>query len=239
MKKKCWEVATMKIYFIRHGHPNYEKDCLTELGHLQAAAVAKRLKDSGIQKIFASDYGRAIETAEHTAKQLDLEIEKLDFIRELHWGTKTEEEIPFDGHPWFIADDMMAKGENIFDLNWTESDRFSSNILGEHVQRVSAGMDKWLETLGYEREGNFYRVVGDNTDQTIAVFSHAGSSSAALAHLLGLAFPWVLSAVRLEFTSVTVVDLSNEKGTLAFPTLTLLNDAKHLEGLETENVFGR
>lgn len=229
----------MKIYFIRHGHPNYEKDCLTELGHLQAAAAAKRLKDSGIQKIFASDYGRAIETAEHTAKQLDLEIEKLDFIRELHWGTKTEEEIPFDGHPWFIADDMMAKGENIFDLNWTESDRFSSNILGEHVQRVSAGMDKWLETLGYEREGNFYRVVGDNTDQTIAVFSHAGSSSAALAHLLGLAFPWVLSAVRLEFTSVTVVDLSNEKGTLAFPTLTLLNDAKHLEGLETENVFGR
>ena len=72
----------MKIYFIRHGHPNYIKDCLTALGHLQAAAAAKRLKDSGIQKIFASVYGRAVETAEHTAQELGLEIEKIDFISE-------------------------------------------------------------------------------------------------------------------------------------------------------------
>lgn len=229
----------MKIYFIRHGHPNYEKDCLTELGHLQAEAAAKRLKDSGIEKIYASTYGRAVETAEHTAQELGLEIEKIDFMRELHWRSKTEDQIPFGGHPWFIADDMMAKGEDIFNLNWAESERFSSSIIGEHVQRVGDGIDQWLEAFGYEREGNFYRVSGENTDQTVAVFSHAGSSSAALAHLFGLAFPWVLSAVRLEFTSVTVVELSNEKGTLTFPTLTLLNDAKHLDGLETENIFGR
>lgn len=109
-------------------------------------------------------------------------------MRELHWKSKTEDQIPFGGHPWFIADDMMAKGENIFNLNWAESEHFSST---------------------------------------------------ALAHLFGLAFPWVPSAVRLEFTSVTVVELSNEKGTLTFPTLTLLNDAKHLDGLEIENIFGR
>lgn len=229
----------MKIYFVRHGHPNYEKDCLTELGHLQAEAAAKRLKDSGIQKIYASVYGRAVETAQHTAQELGLEVEKLDFMQELHWRSKTEKEIPFGGHPWFIADDMMAKGENIFDLNWAESDRFSSSVLDEHVQRVGDGLDQWLKMFGYEREGNFYRVVGENTDQAVALFSHAGSSSAALAHLLGLAFPWVLSAVRLEFTSITVVEFSNEKGTLCFPTLQLLNDARHLEGLETENVFGR
>lgn len=35
----------MKIYFIRHGHPNYKKDCLTELGHLQAAAAAIELSN--------------------------------------------------------------------------------------------------------------------------------------------------------------------------------------------------
>ena len=33
----------MRILFVRHGHPNYEKDCLTELGHLHAEAAAKRL----------------------------------------------------------------------------------------------------------------------------------------------------------------------------------------------------
>ena len=51
--------------------------------------------------------------------------------------------------------------------------------------------------------------------------------------------PWVLTAVRLDFTSITVVELSNEKGTLTFPVMKLLNDARHIEGLETENVFGR
>ena len=33
----------MRIIIIRHGDPDYEKDCLTELGHKQAAVAAKRL----------------------------------------------------------------------------------------------------------------------------------------------------------------------------------------------------
>ena len=32
----------MRIIFIRHGNPDYEKDCLTELGHKQAEAAAKK-----------------------------------------------------------------------------------------------------------------------------------------------------------------------------------------------------
>ena len=35
----------MRIIFVRHGHPNYEKDCLTDLGVLHAKAVAQRLKN--------------------------------------------------------------------------------------------------------------------------------------------------------------------------------------------------
>ena len=38
----------MRIIFVRHGHPNYVNDCLTELGHKHAAAAAERLKDEGI-----------------------------------------------------------------------------------------------------------------------------------------------------------------------------------------------
>lgn len=58
----------MRIIFVRHGHPNYVKDCLTDLGHKQAAAAAKRLKEESIQKIYASSCGRAVETAEYTAR---------------------------------------------------------------------------------------------------------------------------------------------------------------------------
>lgn len=38
----------MRLILVRHGHPNYEIDCLTELGHLQAEAAAERLCSEGI-----------------------------------------------------------------------------------------------------------------------------------------------------------------------------------------------
>ena len=228
----------MRIYFIRHGHPNYALDCLTDIGRQQAEACAERLKDSGIQKIYASSQGRAKETAEYTAKKLGLSVEPVDFIRELAWGSKTEAPIFKDGHPWFVVDDMVLKGENILDRNWENSDRFSASVVGERVKTVTDGVDEWLKTLGYQREGNYYRVTGHDTDKTIAMFSHAGSSSAALSHLLSAAFPWVFQVIRLDFTSITIVDLGDEPGTLTFPRLTLLNDARHIEGIDSSLFFG-
>ena len=228
----------MRIYFIRHGHPNYALDCLTDIGRLQAQACAERLQDSGIQRIFSSSQGRAKETAAYTAQKLGLAVEPMDFIRELAWGSKTDKPIFKDGHPWFVVDDMVLKGENILNKNWAETDRFSSSVVGQRVKTVTDGLDEWLKTLGYEREGDYYRVVGTDTNKTIAMFSHAGSSSAALAHLLSAAFPWFFQVVRLDFTSVTIIDLEDEYGTLTFPRLTLLNDARHIEGIDSSRFFG-
>ena len=53
----------MRIVFVRHGHPNYEKDCLTDLGRLHAAAAAERLAAEGITEIYSSTCGRAYETS--------------------------------------------------------------------------------------------------------------------------------------------------------------------------------
>jgi len=47
----------MKIVFVRHGHPDYHNDCLTELGHLQAEAAAQRLEQEGIEEIYSSTRG--------------------------------------------------------------------------------------------------------------------------------------------------------------------------------------
>ena len=65
----------MRIILVRHGHPNYADDCLTPLGRKHAAAAAQRLRDEGIQKIFSSTCGRAMETARHTADLLGLSVE--------------------------------------------------------------------------------------------------------------------------------------------------------------------
>ena len=45
----------MRIVFVRHGHPDYKNDCLTELGHKQAVAIAVFLL--GNLSRFYSRYG--------------------------------------------------------------------------------------------------------------------------------------------------------------------------------------
>lgn len=227
----------MRIIFVRHGHPDYRKDCLTELGHKQAAAAAKRLKDEGIEKIYSSSCGRAAETAEYTAKELSVDVELCDWAREIRWGSKDETPIIKDGHPWRTVEYMADKGMNLLDTDWMNKEPFCLNKVIPYVQAVAEDTDAWLRTLGYEREGKLYRV-GEDTDKTIAMFSHGGSSSAMLSHIFNLPFPFVCSAISPDFTAITVVSLSNEKGMLVAPKFEIMNDARHIKGIEVENIYG-
>lgn len=223
----------MRIIFVRHGHPNYRNDCLTELGHVQAAAAAERLMSEGITEIHSSSCGRAYETAKHTADKLGLTVTQHDFIREIGWGSVVEgEELFKNGHPWFTVDEMLAQGKEIMNPDWRNTEEFCRNKVVWHVDQVCEGIDKWMSGLGYEREGAYYRVTGENTDRTVAMFSHAGSSSAALSRILNLPFIYMCYTMPPNFTGITVLILSDEKGALTAPKIELLNDAKHIEACE-------
>jgi probable phosphoglycerate mutase len=228
----------MKIYFVRHGHPSYQLDCLTEVGHKQAEACAERLVGEGIEKIYASSQGRARETAEHTAARLGLAVETRDFIRELEYYSKDGNVLLGDGHPWNVTDAHVAMGEDITRADWRLLDPYCRSVVTERVDLVEHGIDAWLAELGYVREGQYYRVVKDNTDYAVAMFSHSVSSTAALAHMLNVMFPLLCGILRPEFTSITVLTLSNEKGALITPHIEVLNDANHIKGIESEQIIG-
>ena len=100
----------MRIIFVRHGHPDYRNDCLTELGHLQAEAAAQRLRDEHPAAIYCSSHGRAVQTAEHIAAVHGMEVIPYDFIRELNWGSVNGEPLPDNGHPWLTVDAMVRAG---------------------------------------------------------------------------------------------------------------------------------
>ena len=226
----------MKILFIRHGHPNYEKNCLTELGHRHAAAAARRLKNEGIEEIYSSPFGRAVETAEHTAKVLGMDVKILEFMHEITWGEPGKE--PFKtGHPWTIAEEMVKNGDDLLRPDWQENTPFKDNLMIAHCDWLNEELDKWLSTMGYTREGSCYRV-GKNTDRTIAIFSHGGSSVCAIAHMMNLTIPFVSYVLQPDYTSVMELTLSDEEGTLTTPRFGLMHDAKHIEDLKVETVFG-
>lgn len=226
----------MRIIFVRHGHPDYVNDCLTPLGHLHAEAAAERLKNETIDRAFSSSCGRARETAEHIAARHGLTVEPCAFIRELGWGGKNGEELPHKGHPWFTASDMVTRGESIASPNWATEKPFSENRVVEFVERVAAGGDEWLASLGYEREGYYYRVKAANA-QTVLMASHAGSSSAMLSHIFNLSFPFLCKAMEPTYTAITIVSFAGEEGALISPAFEIMNDARHIEGITAPNVI--
>ena len=227
----------MKIIFVRHGHPDYRKDCLTEIGHLHGNAVAERLKNEKIDRICSSSCGRARETAEHIAVYHDLPVETFDFIREISWGSIDGTELFKNGHPWFTIDDMIANGESLCDPNFDKSARFSNNKVIFDIQRIGDEFDKWLLDLGYKHEGPYYRALRKN-DMNVIMVSHGGASSAAIARLFSLPFPFVTATVRADYTAITIVSLDAEEGQLVQPSFDLVNDSKHIQGIEAEKYFG-
>ena len=218
----------MKIIFVRHGHPDYVNDCLTELGHEQAAKAALRLKDEGISEIYSSPFGRAYETAQHLAELLSEEVTRLDFMREIKWGPTEGKEVYDEGHPWDTSLYALSLGHSLMDEGWTKEPPFCDNVVFSEIERVARQSDEWLESIGYKREGANYRVIGDNTDRTIALFSHGGSSSALFSHMLNLPFFYLCRALCPDFTSITILSLSDEKGAVTAPMIELANDSRHI-----------
>lgn len=228
----------MRIIFVRHGHPNYEKDCLTELGHRHAEAAAERLKDEKIQRIFSSPLGRAYETAEHIADPFGLDIEVCGFMREIGWRSIDGTPIFQDGHPWFTVDRMVSEGQSVMDASWNQQEPFCNNKVIDCAKNVVAGLDEWLASLGYERDGLYYRVCNGNED-TVVMASHGGSSSVAIAHLFNLPFPFVCTAIKLDFTSISIVSLKGENGSLISPEIEILNDARHIAHMSGDKEYGQ
>ncbi len=227
----------MRIIFVRHGHPDYAKDCLTPLGHLHAEAVAERLRGEVIHKAFSSSCGRAKETAEHIITGRELPLTLCDFIREIGWGSYNEEALPHRGHPWYTAGDMVSRGESIVSTRWADEKPFCDNRVRDCVALVAKGTDEWLSSLGYEREGDFYRVKRAS-DENILMTSHAGASGAVFAHMFNLPFPFVCVAFEPRFTAITVVSFGGEEGALISPQFELVNDARHIEGIAAPDIKG-
>lgn len=229
----------MRIIFVRHGHPDYRKDCLTPLGHRHAALAANRLAEETIQRIFSSTCGRAYETAEYIARVQGIEtadIVKCDFMREIQWGSDTET-LYQNGHPWLTVDQMVANGESLLCEDWDTREYFAGNKCVESVKKIGIAFDELLADLGYVREGDFYRVKAPRYE-TVAVVSHGGASSAILACLFNLPFPFVCRSVCADYTAITIVSLEGDEGTLISPKFELINDAKHIASVKAKQYFG-
>ncbi len=218
----------MRIVFVRHGDPDYEHDCITPKGKLQAEAVSKRLLKENICEIYSSTCGRALQTAKYTSDKLGLEIKELDWMREIGWGGK---DLVLDGHPWTLSDRLIDQDDFDFLKNdWREHPYFKGNQAVEYYDDISKNFDELLKAHGYIHQGRRF-LCSKKNEKTIAVFSHGGSAACVFSHLLSIPWAYFLSVFLYNVTSVSVLNFPSEEGKFVHPRMELFNDCGHLDGL--------
>jgi len=231
----------MLLYYVRHGDPQYVPDELTPLGKLQAASVAKRLATHGIDHVYASTSGRAIETSQPLCDLLKLKPTLLDWCNEdkvmVNLAGRTKQgyiewifRIP-EIREKFCTNEVRALGRE-----WYTHPFFSDKPYGEGICKVQADVDAFLESLGYRHdlENNIYEAVNPN-DQRIALFAHEGAGAAILSCILDVPYPIFTSHFDMTHTAVTVIEFAENYGVLTPRVLTYGNDS-HLfrDGLPTK-----
>lgn len=230
----------MLLFILRHADPIYNPDSLTERGHIQAEALAKRLALYGIDKIYSSSMIRAQQTAHPTEVLLNKTAELADWAREdvLYRAWSTEHN---GTRRWIFHNpeksQMRDPSVSALGLKWYEHPLFGG-IPGEReYMRLLEHSDEFLLRQGYRHDRENCRYIAENhTDERVAMFCHQGFGLSWLGVMLDIPLPIIWTGFDYSHTGMTVVEFEpDEKGIVLPQVLTLSNDS-HLykEGLPTK-----
>ena len=211
----------MQVLLIRHGDPDYAHDTLTDKGHAEAKALAKHLRKTRIDDIYASPMGRAQATMSYTAKAHKLAPVTLPWLHELDGN--------FEGCLWawnVPGAEVLASPELPGHDNWVQTVPYGPHMQGPHTA-LARNFDLLVQRYGYEREHHRYRVHG-STDKTVALFCHAGVVMSLLSQLLTWPLPLVYSHLSCDTSSVSRLVWIEHDG-YAVPRAKTINDLAHLK----------
>ncbi len=219
----------MRLLFVRHGEPDYENDCLLELGRREAELLAGRLEKLEIEAFFSSPLGRARETAEATLKRVGRKAQVCEWLREFHApihrpDKNGELEIPWD---WLPAD--WTTEDSLYDpYNWYKHPKMAEGHVGEEFDRVGRELDKVLAQFGYERDGRIYLAKQPNT-KTLCFFCHYGVGIVMISHLLSVSPVPLWHGLMAAPASVTELVTEERREGIASFRMSSYGDTFHLQ----------
>ena len=219
----------MLLYIVRHGHPDYATDSLTERGWLQAEAVGKRLAATGIDQVYASPMGRARQTAEPTCRLLDLPCHIEPWAHEVQEERWTEE--PY-GKPVSVTmvQNTYYRENGGIDLPYDrayEAVGFRASGMKDAVAYIEEGGRDFLERLGYKEENGVYRILRANEDR-VALFCHSIMARAWISTLLHIPIHMMWAGFHYTHTGVTVLEFRNNEDGFTAPKCLCYSDMSHL-----------
>lgn len=226
----------MKLLFVRHGDPDYEKDSLTPEGFREADALSEYLvsKFPDIDAFYCSILGRAKATLAPTLKAFHAEANYYEWLREfLPPKAINEPDVPPKECSWDLLPTTLNKYPSLFDAHkWMETPIYKGSGAYEEYQRVSKEFDKLLASYGYVRNGNIYDVKESN-HKTILFCCHLGIMTALISHLFSVS-PVVTWEYMVPLPSSLSVFVSEERR--EGKALFRMNEFGSLTHLEKKNM---
>ena len=241
----------MRLIFVRHCDPDYEKDSLTEKGFKEASFLSERVKNWNIAKAYSSPMGRALTTAKTALSKNEYlqksEISVLPWLREFNYPVidpvTGEKRIAWDLLPEFFAD---KKNRDLMDFeSWQNNDFLKTGDIATLYKTVCDGLDGILEEFNYKRDGLIYktdRKEGQSDflakshdvfkdfvdDRTVVIFCHLGVMFAMMSHLLNISAPCLWQNFFVAPSSVTILNSEERKPCIASWRVQQLGDTAHL-----------
>lgn len=217
----------MRLFLIRHADPDYPNNTITPAGHLEARALALRLQKLGLDRIYCSPLGRAIDTARYTADALGLTPTIMPWLAELAWARIDQETLgpstiwDVHGHTVHTHDRSRLYTE------WHTLPPFDHPDYTSGLDHIRKESDIFLESLGYRRKEAIYEIQKSNREK-IAIFCHGGFGLTWLSHLLNIPTPLVWAGFFLPPSSVTTILFDERTPAIAVPRCLGVGDISHL-----------
>jgi broad specificity phosphatase PhoE len=221
----------VQLLLIRHGHPDYYTDSLTDQGHAEAMRLAEALDPFPIDAAYISSMGRAQQTAQYTLERRGMQGHVCHWLRELdgrygpdispaEWGPDDPAPSAYELHPA----DIMSRPELYSYEQWSDQVAYGP-WMRPQLEALYTAFDGLLEAEGYMRCGLRYVVTRSST-RTLAFFCHGGVIDALLSHLLYIPLPVSLSLFLHETTGYSLLRTVEAGGHAAFRMM-FLNSVAH------------
>lgn len=227
----------MEIVLVRHGQPAwtdgeraYNDPGLTDLGHQQAARAAEHVAALGpVDHFLVSPMVRARETADPLAQRLGQQPQVLSWLREI--GLPPD----WDGAPIDRISEVFRTSRQRDREEWWQPIAPGAESFQGFHQRVTRGTELALREVGvvpHPRDPDAVWDLPEDHERRVVVVAHAGTNSAILGRLLGLApTPWEWERFASRHASVTVLSTTAIGPGWIF-ALDHFSGVAHLDGLE-------
>ena len=216
----------MRLFIIRHADPDYPNNTITPAGHIEARALAERMAKLGLDRIYTSPLGRAMDTARYTTEALGMNAEIQPWTAELGWSL--EDPATGSSMVWDIHGHLVHQSPTVWTIsNGLEHPPFDNPKFREGFAHIQENSDAFLAALGYVREGGVYRIVKGNREK-IAIFCHGGFGLTWLSQLLRVPLPVMWTGFFLPTSSVTTILFDERHAEFATPRCLGMGDISHL-----------